>query len=184
MLLSLFSNITYYLLLVIPYFSINELFTARNNPEMLPFLKKYQAQLATSKALMLLLSPYRTAGKTRIYDKSIIEKNVVPTEMQWCRRFQRWVKFINANCPKLSCVNLCLSKADLFCDVNAQAQIIENKMGLARSYYVQEEFFPTVNPLFQQSLQTLKTDSVRFFIVSIHSRTLLEFPWLSLATDL
>jgi hypothetical protein len=31
MLLSLFSNITYYLLLVIPYFSINELFTARKN---------------------------------------------------------------------------------------------------------------------------------------------------------
>jgi hypothetical protein len=156
----------------------------QSDPERLPDLNRYQTKLSNAKALVLLLRPYRTAGKTKISDKQIIQEHGVSTETQWCRRFQRWVSFINDNCIALNSLNLCLSKADLFCDVHLQADTIQNKGWLDQSLYIYKEFFPANNPLFQQSLKALRNGTVRFFVVSIYNRHLLELPWLSLATNL
>jgi hypothetical protein len=155
----------------------------QSDPERATDFKKYQAQLKTANAVVLLLRPYRTAGKANILDQTIVEAHEVSTELQWCRRFARWAEFINGNCPQVRHLNLCLSKADLFCEVDTEARVIDGKGWLERSYYVQQEFFPK-NELFQQSLQTIRSGGVRFFIVSRNNRVLLELPWMSLATHL
>jgi hypothetical protein len=155
----------------------------QNDPDRQTDFQKYQVQLKTANAVVLLLRPYRTAGKVKISDKTIIEKNEIPTELQWCRRFERWARFINSNCSGVRHLNLCLSKADLFCDVDNEATVIDSKGWLERSYYVKQGFFPK-NKLFQESLQMIQAGGIRFFIVSINNRTLLELPWLSLATHL
>ena len=155
----------------------------QSDPERATDFDKYQAQLKTANAVVLLLRPYRNAGRAQISDRAIIQANEISTEIQWCRRFARWTKFLNINCPQVRHLNLCLSKADLFCDVDTEATVIDSKGWLERSYYVQQRFFPK-NKLFQKSLQAIRTGGVRFFIVSINNRTLLELPWLSLATHL
>lgn len=159
----------------------------QNDTEKDPDLRKYQAQLATAKAVVLLLRPYRTAGKVKISDKKLIQNNDISTEMQWCRRFSRWVTFINANCPQIRYLNLCLSKVDLLLPkdkLDGLATSLESKGWLDRSHYVQQEFFPIHNPLFQQSLRDVRNGAMRFFVISTSNRFLLELPWLSLATHL
>lgn len=156
----------------------------QNSPEISLLFDKYKANLSKARALVLLLKPYRTAGKVKIYDRKIVIDNEVVTESQWCRRFDRWSHFISATCQQVSQINICISKADLFCDVDVQANIIENQGWLQQSNYIYQEFFPSNNSLFKKSLQRLPSGSVRFFIISIYNRTLLEMPWLSLATNL
>jgi hypothetical protein len=148
--------------------------------------RKYQAQLATAKAVVLLLRPYRTAGKVKISDKQLIQTHDISTKMQWCRRFSRWVTFINSHCSQLRYINLCLSKVDLLLPkdrLDRLAYSLESKGWLDRSDYVKQEFFPIDNPLFQQSLQDMKSSSMSFFAISVHNRFLLELPWLSLAKE-
>ena len=158
-----------------------------NNADNDPDFRKYKVKLATAKAVVLLLPPYRTAGKVKISDKQLIQNNDISTEMQWCRRFSRWVTFINDHCSQLCYFNVCLSKVDLLLPkdrLDNLANYLELMGWQGASNYVYKEFFPIHNPLFKKSLQNVRTHSTKFFAISINNRFLLELPWLLLATYL
>ena len=149
---------------------------------------KYKTTLQNATAVNLLLRPFRNAGGAKIKDKKLIEEHWISTETQWCHRFERWVDFLNTSCPNMRYINFCLNKADLLCTTPMQLKMEASKLsGLGwqdRSDYVYGKYFCSSNEVFVRSIQSVRAASVKFFITSTASRTLLELPWLYLATYL
>ena len=85
-------------------------------------------------------------------------------------------------------INFCLNKADLLFTNPNQLKMEANKLsGLGwqdRSDYVYGKYFCGSNEVFVRAIQSVRAASVKYFITSTSSRTLLELPWLYLATYL
>ena len=159
----------------------------QENSDKLAYTKDYREKLSNTSAIIVLLRPFRTSGGKAISDKKLIETNWISTEVQWCRRFKRWVEFISENCQSLQYVNFCLSKADLFCSSNLddEADKIKRMGWQDASNYVYSNYFCPSNKEFTQAIKNMRQfRSVKFFITSTQNRTLLELPWLYLATHI
>lgn len=143
----------------------------------------------TSKAVVVVLPPYREIGN-RITDPQIIQEHNIPTQIQWCTRFDRWVNFFLNYCPNVDHVVLCINKADLFCDLESEAKkLAYNPNGLTmdwvdRHNYVTNKYFRPIMPAIANINRNRRGLLVRCFITSINNRTLLELPWLHLAAFL
>jgi hypothetical protein len=143
------------------------------------FLKTLQQ----SEGVLLVLSPYREMITVDNPEDFI-------TKQQWCNRFEMWTEFFKGQCPKLRHLLLCLNKADLFCDIAKEGQLLSYSPNGSelnwqqRNDYVFKQYF---KPIKQQILDLNKNtdiDSVRYFITSIKDRNLLELPWIYLGTYL
>lgn len=151
-----------------------------NNSQWLEFLNK----IRKSEAILLILPPYRQLVKNQPDAENFI------TQQQWCNRFQRWVNFFRYDCPKIRHLLLCLNKADLFCNVQQEGNIlgyIPNRSRFnwqQRNQYVYERYFSPIHPQIIELNQNISGLSVRFFITSIYDRNLLELPWLYLGSFL
>jgi hypothetical protein len=158
----------------------------QENTEKSKLLRDYQNKLSNASAIIVMLRPYRTAGGADIRNKQLIEEHWISNNAQWCKRFRRWVEFINLSCPKLRYVNFCLNKADLYCsNLDEEAKEFKNRGWQGFNSYIYSKYFFQSNNDFSQAISSVKRfDSVRFFITSTYNRTLLEMPWLYLATYL
>ena len=103
-----------------------------------------------SEGVLLILSPYRQLVSNQPNAEDFI------TQQQWCNRFQRWVDFFRHDCPKVRHLLLCLNKADLFCDLQKESEIlayVPHRYRLnwqQRNQYVYERYF---SPIHSQIMQ-------------------------------
>lgn len=151
-----------------------------NQPQWQDFLTK----IRESEGILLILPPYRQLVNYQCHAEDFI------TQQQWCNRFQRWVNFFRYDCPKIRHLLLCLNKADLFCNVNQEGNLlgyIPNRSRFnwqQRNQYVYDRYFTPIHSQIKELNESISGLSVKFFITSIHNRSLLELPWIYLGSFL
>lgn len=151
-----------------------------NSPEWKRFLDQVQG----AQGILLVLPPYRDVIRGDINPEHFM------TQQQWCNRFGRWVEFFQIHCPCVRHLALCLNKADLFCDLDDEAATLAygSQLGrmnwLQRHQYVSYRYFAPLRPQLETLNQSLSGLSARCFITSIYNRSLLELPWIYLASYL
>jgi GTPase SAR1 family protein len=161
----------------------------QQNPNNTEAWREFKQIAQKSKAVVVVLPPYREIGN-RITDQQIIQEHNIPTEIQWCKRFDRWVSFFLNYCPNVDHVVLCINKADLFCDLESEARKLAYKPnGLTmdwvdRHNYITNKYFSPIMPAIANINRNRRGLLVRCFITSINNRTLLELPWIHLASYL
>jgi hypothetical protein len=161
----------------------------QQDPENVKPWREFKERARQSKGVVVILPPYREIGNG-ITDLEIIQAHGVPTETQWVNRFERWANFFLAYCPNVEHVVLCINKADLFCDLEAEAnKLAYNPNGLTmdwveRNNYIINKYFRPIKSAIGKISKNRDALPVRCFITSIHSRTLLELPWIYLAAYL
>ncbi len=139
-----------------------------------------------SEGILLILEPYREIIKPG----ADVNPDDFITEQQWCNRFNRWVEFFRYDCKQVRHLIICLNKADLFCDFDVDVSklaYIPHRSKLnwqQRDAYVFQRYFRPLQPQIEQINKTVSGLSVRCFITSIHNRSLLELPWIYLASFL
>lgn len=144
---------------------------------------KFADTVRKSEGILLVLNPHRSLLPTSIASE-------YPTQEQWCKRFQRWIDFFRYDCPKAKHIVLCLNKADLFCKVEQEAAKLafhpngSEMTWWNRHIYVLQKYFHPIQQPIEQIGQSTTGLSVQCFITSIHSRSLLELPWIYLANYL
>jgi hypothetical protein len=144
----------------------------------------FLTKIRESEGILLILPPYRQLVNHQPNAEDFI------TQQQWCNRFQRWVNFFRYDCPKIRHLLLCLNKADLFCNVNQEGNLlgyIPNRSRFnwqQRNQYVYDRYFTPIHPQIKELNQSISGLSVKFFITSIHNRNLLELPWIYLGSFL
>ena len=112
------------------------------------------------------------------------------SQQQWCNRFNRWAEFFQQDCSKLRHLVICLNKADLFCNLEQEAaKLTYNPNGAQmnwqqRHMYVLQRYFRPIQPQLQEINQSIRGLSLRCFITSIYNRSVLELPWIYLASFL
>lgn len=146
---------------------------------------KFLDTIRQSEGILLILPPHRglnfMAG---------VDAEQFLSQQQWCNRFERWVEFFRHDCPKARHILICLNKADLFCDLQREAfQLAYNPGGAhmnwqERHNYVSQRYFRPIHSQLEQINKNISGLSVRCFITSIYNRSLLELPWIYLASFL
>lgn len=140
--------------------------------------------IRNSEGIILLLPPYREIIKSEFNPETFI------TQQQWCNRFSRWVDFFRQDCPKIRHLILCLNKADLFCNLEQEASKLaytpyrSHLNWQQKNAYVSQKFFRPIHQQIKQLDRNISGLSVRYFITSIHHRSLLELPWIYLGSFL
>jgi len=148
--------------------------------------QKLLNNIQESEGIILVLPPYREMPSLN----SSVDSSLFPTKEQWCQRFQRWVNFFQFECPKAQQITICLNKADLFCNIEKEESELgyhprHNRKGwFERHSYVKQRYFKVVQTQLDQISSATEGAPVRCFITTIHNRSLLELPWLYLASQL
>ncbi|RUT02384.1 hypothetical protein DSM106972_058620 [Dulcicalothrix desertica PCC 7102] len=146
---------------------------------------KFLDTIRQSEGILLILPPHRGLNFMPGVD---VEQFL--SQQQWCNRFERWVEFFCHDCPKARHILICLNKADLFCDLQREAFQLAYHLGGAqmnwqqRHNYVSQRYFRPIHPQLEQINKNILGLSVRCFITSIYNRSLLELPWIYLASFL
>jgi len=147
--------------------------------------QRFMDSIRTSEGVILILPPYREM--LEMHSK----KDEYPLLGQWTTRFNRWVEFFRNDCPNLKHILICLNKADLFCQsIDREASKLAYKPHNSamnwqqRHAYVCNQYFRPVMPNIEEINRSIRGLSVRCFITSVHERSLLELPWLYLASFL
>ena len=85
----------------------------KDNPKQwLSFLKIVR----DSDGIILIVSPYRDMLKPGTDGTRFV------TKQQWCRRFERWVRFFQQDCPRARHILLCLNMADLIDGIELESE--------------------------------------------------------------
>jgi hypothetical protein len=139
-----------------------------------------------SEGILLVLSPYRELLKSGVDGTDYIRQK------QWVNRFEAWVKFFRNECPNARRVGICLNKADLIADCNLDREASQlaydpfhSKMTWQQRHaYVVSRYMRPIQPQLEDLNRSLSGGSVYCFLTSVHNRTLLELPWIYLASYL
>ena len=147
--------------------------------------KIFMENISSSEGVLLVLPPYREMLEMHP------QKDEYPLLEQWTMRFNRWVDFFRNDCPNLKHILICLNKADLFCQNLDQesAKLAYKPHNSAmnwqqRHVYVSNKYFRPILPSLEEINRNIRGLSIRCFITSVHDRSLLELPWLYLASFL
>jgi hypothetical protein len=147
--------------------------------------KIFMENISSSEGVLLVLPPYREMLEMHP------QKDEYPLLEQWTMRFNRWVDFFRNDCSNLKHILICLNKADLFCqNLDQESAKLAYKPYNApmnwqqRHVYVCNKYFRPVLPNLEEINRNIRGLSIRCFITSIHDRSLLELPWLYLASFL
>lgn len=135
-------------------------------------------QVQGSEGIMLILPPYREMPGLKAEDA-----NIFPTQYQWSQRFERWLNFFSTDCSQARYIIICLNFADLFCDTTAAAYMLSQKNWYQRHDYISHKYFSPIKSKIN-NVSYNHSGFIRCFITSIFNRTLLELPWLYLASHL
>jgi hypothetical protein len=145
-----------------------------------------------SEGILLILPPYRELIES-CPQAARVNLDDFPTKKQWCTRFDRWVNFLNQECPRARHIAICLNKADLFCEPNYLARMAKelafdpdrNQVGWHdRHLFVLQHYFHPVKDSIAEINRRRVGVVVRCFLTSIENRDLLELPWIYLASYL
>ena len=148
--------------------------------------QSFLAKMRDSEGIMLILSPHREQLKPESEEDEYI------TKKQWMKRFENWVNFFQKEGPNVKRVAICLNKVDLIldCDVGREsAQLAydpyQSRMTWQQRHgYVVSRYLRPIQPQLEQINHGLIGGSICCFITTVHNRTLLELPWIYLASYL
>ncbi|MDY6802806.1 MAG: hypothetical protein SXA11_03235 [Cyanobacteriota bacterium] len=143
----------------------------------------FQEVVRQSEGVLLILQPYREILRPELDATNFV------TQEQWCHRFERWARFFCYDCPKVKHIVICLNKADLInCKLSQESEWLAYRPDgssikwLQRHNHVVNSYFRLVKSQIELINRTRPGLSVRCFITSIYDRSLLELPWLYLAS--
>jgi len=155
-----------------------------DNPEK---WQSFLEQSRESEGILLILSPSRDMLSPAVQANTEISAEYI-NQQQWCNRFEQWVEFFRDECPKARHIVICLNKADLFVhDLNQEAKKLSYSSNMTwrkRHNYVVSRYFRPIRQQLEQLNKETEGLSAQCFVTSIHSRPLLELPWIYLATYL
>lgn len=149
-----------------------------------------------SEGIFLILPPYNDLlrAEEQNHTGQIIEGNHSGGSIaEWKSRFQSWIEFFKRDCPRSRHILLCINKADLFeRDISALANQFaytpNQGMGWQdrHQYLIRRHFQPIAKEIneLSQFKQKGEPGSVQCFLTSIYHRSLLELPWIYLASFL
>ncbi|MDY7007350.1 MAG: hypothetical protein SWX82_26330 [Cyanobacteriota bacterium] len=165
--------------------SPGELFRRSWQSEHINEWQDFKETVGKSEGIFLIVPPYR-----EILQPHINQENYI-TQQQWCNRFNRWTDFFMYDCPQVRRIVICLNKADLI-DCNLEQEIAKlaylphgsTMNWLQRHNYVVNRYFLPLKSQLEQINSSRSGLSVRCFITSIYHRSLLELPWIYLASYL
>lgn len=165
--------------------SPGEIFRKSWQSEHLQEWDSFQEDVRQSQGILLILPPYREILQPDVEGENFI------TQEQWCKRFDRWADFFCYDCPKARHIVICLNKADLInCQLPHEGERLAYRPDgssmnwLGRHNYVVNSYFRLVKSQIERINRGRSGLSVRCFITSIHNRSLLELPWIYLASYL
>lgn len=152
--------------------------------------KNFLEDSRRSGGILLILQPFREMLLPQYRDDPQIASEY-PRRAQWCKRFEQWVDFFRQECPNARHIVMCLNKADLFLPNIGQVadQLQYHPTGSQLSWrkrhaYVAQRYFQPVQRQIEQINENTKGLSVQCFVTSIYNRSLLELPWVYLASFL
>jgi hypothetical protein len=155
----------------------------KDNPNL---FKTFLDLIKDTEGILLILPPYR-----EIIDPQKDDPENHISRQQWIRRFNRWIDFFKNDCPRVRHLLLCLNKVDLCCvDYQAEAKLLKYKpSGQIKNWqekheYVYYRYFRPFHDQIQDLNSSIHGLAVRCFITTIHSRELLELPWIYLGSHL
>ncbi len=153
------------------------------------FPDKWQAFLDSiqeAEGILLVLPPYR-----EIIDPKKAVQDDYSTREQWKKRFERWIKFFEQDCPQVRHLLLCMNKVDLcLTEYQDEAKKLaynpkSQKLSWQNKHdYVYRRYFRPFSSQINRLNKSFRGLSVRCFITTIHSRELLELPWIYLGSYL
>lgn len=154
-----------------------------NNPDQ---WQLFLDSIRETEGILLILPPYRD-----IINPKKDDPNNHISRQQWMQRFDKWINFFKQDCPQVRHLLLCLNKIDL-CVVDYKAEAKElvysprnqKKNWQKKHEYVYYKYFTPFHHQIQELNGSIDGLSVRCFITSIHSRELLELPWIYLGCHL
>ena len=147
-------------------------------------------KVEASQALILLLPPHRTLVRNSLLQSAPSHLKPVeplPTNEQWVYRIGWWLDFFQQHCGRVKHILIGLHKADLFCDVNAEASRWRYRPGqggaapwFKYSSYVSDIYFSAASQVIRNYKATTVGSRTHFFITTTEQQELLELPWLYL----
>ena len=139
-----------------------------------------------AEGILLVLPPYREIINPQYEDPM---KHI--SRHQWNQRFERWINFFKQDCQQIRHLLLCINKVDLcMVDYKAEAEKLrydpykQSKNWQQKHEYVYQRYFAPFHPQIDELNRSIKGLSARCFITTIHSRELLELPWIYLGSHL
>ena len=143
-------------------------------------------KVQTSDYVMLLLPPHEgLSNKTN--NPVDIEEHFTTARQSQNRFTEWWVPFLSKNCKKVRNILICRHKADLFLkDIDK----VGNRHRYCDGFSWKNHFefsnnsFSEINNEISQYKQNKNNShqQVRLFVTTVHNRSLLESPWIYIAT--
>ena len=161
-----------------------ELQTNRKKQEDSPEIwSNFCQEVKDSDYVMLLLPPHQGL----LNHKNIPDIDDFPTSQQSQNRFQKWwVPFLSQNSQKAKNILICRHKADLFiAEINAVVhQYRYSNEGFSWKNYFDfsSRYFTEVDSDMSQYKKNHIHQQVRLFVTTVENRSLLELPWIYIAT--
>jgi len=149
-----------------------------------------EAKVCSSKAVILLLPPYRSLIRRVLVDAApshLKPLDELPTSEQWVNRLGWWLDFFEKKCSRVKHVLIGIHKADLFCDVHAEGErwrYRPDRGGAAPWFeyndYVLGAYFTAASKEIRKYKASEIGSRTNFFITTTENQDLLELPWLYL----
>ena len=141
-------------------------------------------EVSQSQGVLLLLEPHRSMVKPKLLEEPTQEDDF-PRPQAWANNLEDWLTFFEQNCSKATHILLSIHKADLFCDLNAEAKRWEYRFGKISwanySDYVFKQYFSNASNIIMNYNRKHRVQ-LQFFITTINSSSLLELPWIYLSS--
>lgn len=144
---------------------------------------KFCQEVKDSDYVILLLPPHLGL----LNNKNIPDIDDFPTSQQSQNRFKQWwVSFLRQNPQKAKNILICRHKADLFiADIQTEGdQYRYGNEGFSWKNYFDfsSRYFREVDSEISDYRKNHTRQEVRLFVTTIHNRSLLELPWIYIAT--
>jgi len=143
---------------------------------------------------LVFMPPPRTMVKQELVvsdpsHKNYLNIDTLPNREQWLTQFDSKLGFLSENCTNLKYILLCLHKADACCDVNQVGSEWSYDPRTGNNWnwthyndFVQLNYLRYTSKILRQ--YTRGTPQVRTFLTSTNNRSMLELPWIYLATQM
>ena len=115
----------------------------------------------------------------------MIEKHFTTARQSQNRFKEGWIPFLRENCRQPRNILICRHKADLFLrntDEVGNRYRYPDDFSWSDYFEFSKNYFKEINNEISQYKQDNYHQEVRLFVTTIHNRSLLELPWIYIAT--
>ena len=140
-------------------------------------------KVQTSDYVILLLPPHQ--GLFSNTNSSMIEEHFTTARQSQNRFKEGWIPFLRENCRQPRNILICRHKADLFLrntDEVGNRYRYPDDFSWSDYFEFSNNYFKEINNEISQYKQDNYHQEVRLFVTTIYNRSLLELPWIYIAT--